>query len=295
MAEEEKKAKNIENVAIFYDLGLVLNCYIDHVSFEYYIGEDSVFSMVVPDGMTALVFSFGQLSTRLNHDKSKTTTIKTSHIVGPKSKFCYIKPVFNSEVICIRFKPGSFKNFTSIPQNYLCDKVIDAYEVFGYEIYEIEDKLFRSKDNKNEALNIIVKFLLSKLNISANLFFDNILRIMNDKIFADNFTIKMSNYPISYKTLERLFLANMGINPKSYLKILQFNYASYLMENAENLTQVAYESGYYDQSHFIRSFKSLACKTPKDYLKIESKIFKINQNLINSHIIELKSGAGHLT
>ncbi|HEV8539016.1 MAG TPA: AraC family transcriptional regulator, partial [Bacteroidota bacterium] len=42
----------------------------------------------------------------------------------------------------------------------------------------------------------------------------------------------------------------------------QLSFAS----NAKNLTGVAYDCGYYDQSHFIREFKDFAGITPTKYL-----------------------------
>ncbi|HAB51412.1 MAG TPA: AraC family transcriptional regulator, partial [Ignavibacteriales bacterium] len=39
-----------------------------------------------------------------------------------------------------------------------------------------------------------------------------------------------------------------------------------------NLTQIACDSGYYDQSHFIREFKSLTNMTPKHYQQRMSRL-----------------------
>ena len=47
---------------------------------------------------------------------------------------------------------------------------------------------------------------------------------------------------------------------KKYLESLQ------LLHNPNlSLTQIGLKAGYYDQSHFIREFKSFTTLTPKDY------------------------------
>ena len=60
---------------------------------------------------------------------------------------------------------------------------------------------------------------------------------------------------------------DIGISPKQYLKIIRFQSAIFLKQknNNLNMTELSYESGYLDQSHFINDFKSLSGLTPKQY------------------------------
>lgn len=80
-----------------------------------------------------------------------------------------------------------------------------------------------------------------------------------------------SNTCLSRKQFERIFQAHIGISPKQYLKIVRFQNAIFIKQNSKaiTLTDLAYESGYYDQSHFIKEIKDLAGKTPKNYLKVK--------------------------
>jgi AraC-like DNA-binding protein len=54
-----------------------------------------------------------------------------------------------------------------------------------------------------------------------------------------------------------------------------------LNQQSENLTQVAYDSEYYDQAHFTKDFKEFTGITPKDFLTddqmILSSIFYKNE------------------
>jgi YesN/AraC family two-component response regulator len=43
-----------------------------------------------------------------------------------------------------------------------------------------------------------------------------------------------------------------------------------LSDKADNLTNIAYESEYYDQAHFIKDFKEFTGTNPKDFLGNEN-------------------------
>lgn len=72
---------------------------------------------------------------------------------------------------------------------------------------------------------------------------------------------------LSRKQFERLFSEHIGISPKQYLRIIRFQSALHnnSQSNHWSMTQLALESGYYDQSHFINDFKALTGLTPKKF------------------------------
>jgi AraC-like DNA-binding protein len=75
------------------------------------------------------------------------------------------------------------------------------------------------------------------------------------------------------RTFQRLFEKNIGIAPGIYRRVCQFNNAFQKLNNRNfnSLTDIAFENGYADQSHYIRSFKEFTNLTPKDYLNLGSR------------------------
>ena len=75
---------------------------------------------------------------------------------------------------------------------------------------------------------------------------------------------------VSERTLERNFHQEIGVTPKQFARIVQFRSAMTAMTDADyvKLTDVGYESGYSDQSHFIRSFKDYTGRTPRQFLEL---------------------------
>jgi AraC-like DNA-binding protein len=69
------------------------------------------------------------------------------------------------------------------------------------------------------------------------------------------------------KQLERKFLKLLGTTPKVFSRICRFLHICQQLDElkGKTLTQVAYDCGYYDQSHFINEFKEFSGFTPKEF------------------------------
>ena len=74
---------------------------------------------------------------------------------------------------------------------------------------------------------------------------------------------------VTERTFQRLFESHIGVPPKLFRKICQFNAAfdQFSKGQYKRLSDIAYEHGYSDQSHFIRVFKEFTLLTPSDYLE----------------------------
>lgn len=76
---------------------------------------------------------------------------------------------------------------------------------------------------------------------------------------------------ISTYYLNRVFSKSQGLPPHKYLMNLRLNRALDLLKGKNTITEVGYMVGFFDQSHFIRNFKSFLGITPKEYQLAISK------------------------
>ena len=66
----------------------------------------------------------------------------------------------------------------------------------------------------------------------------------------------------------RLFVNTFKETPAKYALRLRLNLARDLLETTEfTVAAIALESGFYDQSHLVKSFRTIYKMTPADYRK----------------------------
>ncbi len=72
---------------------------------------------------------------------------------------------------------------------------------------------------------------------------------------------------ITERTFERRFVKEVGILPKQFSQIIQFQQSleQLTLKDFTKLTDIVYANGFSDQSHFIRVFKAFTGKTPKKF------------------------------
>lgn len=72
---------------------------------------------------------------------------------------------------------------------------------------------------------------------------------------------------LTERTLQRLFKEFIGLSPKQFCKIVQFQQAFNQVsdEAFDKLSEIVFENGYADQSHFIRNFRRFTGGKPSDF------------------------------
>jgi len=78
---------------------------------------------------------------------------------------------------------------------------------------------------------------------------------------------------MSEKQLRRIFYNRVGINTKTFIKIIRFQNATRMinLKKVDKIVDIALESGYYDESHFNHDFYDLSGMNPSGYLKYITK------------------------
>ena len=87
-----------------------------------------------------------------------------------------------------------------------------------------------------------------------------------ETISLDKLSIEFSLHP---NYIVRKFKEITGFKLSEYLTKIRLEHSvKYLLSNEENITTIALESGFYDQSHFNKNFKKLLDTTPNHFRKV---------------------------
>lgn len=81
---------------------------------------------------------------------------------------------------------------------------------------------------------------------------------------------------LSTRAMHREFLEVIGIPPKHYAKIVQLNavVGALQADDDQELSSLAMDHGYFDQSHFIRDFKRFVGASPTAFLRSQSAFLR---------------------
>ncbi|MGE6717499.1 helix-turn-helix domain-containing protein [Peribacillus frigoritolerans] len=74
---------------------------------------------------------------------------------------------------------------------------------------------------------------------------------------------------LSRRQFGRKFTERIGISPKTFSQIVQFQYAINLANEKNKFVDIAFEAGYTDQSHFIKEFRKHTASTPSEFFSFD--------------------------
>jgi len=221
---------------------------------------------IVPSGFCEITFyqdDVPECSVKEGYSKSQ------SQISGQKNSYFDLILSGNTKLISILFEPYGISQFFNLPISELLNQTIPLRFLLGIQLNELEDKVFEAKTIKDKIglIEVFLKqLLIRKKSYQLPRILNSIQEINSNT--QNNYILKLaSNACLSRKQYERSFTDLVGISPKQFMRVVRFQRALFIKQNNSNkkLTELAYNVGYYDQSHMISEFKQLSGYTPKQY------------------------------
>ncbi len=224
----------------------------------------------LPEGKIGMVFMLNGGSKKVEPDEIIHFT--QSHISGLVTKSTNYQLSKDIETFSVVFKPGAlFKFVPKIPVHILAKSSANLIDVFGKEIYRIEDKLKKEKDFLKR-ISIVEDFLLSKIDVCDSRI-NRAIKYVSDYSNIATVSALSMQLNLGERQLRNIFKEKIGLSPKQYIKLYRFKKS---LSNPprwnQNNAQYAAALGYYDESHFINEFKSFSGMTPSEYFKSQELI-----------------------
>lgn len=174
-------------------------------------------------------------------------------------------------IIIFQLYPFVLRTFFNVIPRSINDSCYYLDDAMGTNIADLANKLISSKTIEHK-IEIISKLLLSYFeNKRQNIDFkirqaiESIIHTKGQESIRS--IAEKSN--LNIRTFERRFLNETGLPPKQFAKIIQFQASleQLTIKDYTKLTDIVYQNGFSDQSHFTKVFKTFTGKTPKTFKK----------------------------
>jgi AraC-like DNA-binding protein len=236
--------------------------------------EDTVF----PSGNMEVIFNLGE-GTWESSFENKFFRTPQIELWGQITKPLAIRSKGRHTMLGIKFLTHSAAYFFNEEIGVFNNRVSDLCDIIGSPVKILYSELLEITET-NRRIALIENFLSKRLTTTGRKSFRidkvaNILTSINKNPTETCINTIASKHGITPRYLHKLIYQHTGLSPKAFNKINRFQRSLRLIaKNDQPFTSIAYDCGYFDQSHFIRDFKSFTSVTPSAYL--ENK-FPVNQ------------------
>lgn len=217
---------------------------------------------------TAIVLALRYRGTALYNDTGIQTKLPVSVITGVRKSSRKITYEKNTANLLVKFREGGAAAFFGFPLHEIAGEShsLDTF-IKNSVLSELEEQLSETDENL-QRISIVENFLLS---IQRTIQPDFLLLDALRKISYSKGTIRINSLAeslhISRDAFEKRFRKAIGTSPKQFAATHRIRNFIEIYPQSKSLTDAAYVSGYFDQSHLIKDFRAFTGLAPKDFFK----------------------------
>lgn len=222
---------------------------------------------ILPDGCMEMIFHHADLYLQYSNTNSSFVQPRC-FVIGQLTQPLEIEATGITGIFSVRFHPDGFLPFATLPIKCFENTALPLQELFGQQGMEVEQAILGAQ-NTRQRIAVIEAFLINQMGRPEAI--DRTVKaivatILSTKGHARIAELSQSN-KINRRQLERRFSETIGLSPKQLAKTIRLQAAMkrLLSGTYTSLTELAYESEYYDQAHFIKDFKAFTGHTPKTF------------------------------
>jgi AraC-like DNA-binding protein len=231
-------------------------------------GEPFEAQPVLPDGAMEIVLNFGDRFRRCEREGSSELQ-PLRMFVGQMDHHVTIRATGSVDLVGVRFHPAGAYPLLRFSMAELRNRLLPLGDVI-----DLPERLqeMGSVATRARALDaILIPRFAAAFGPDSD--FERAMRSVvarEGRVSVDEIA---SGTGLGCRQLERVFRERVGLGPKRFLKILRFQ-SVFRRSSGEAgaWAEVALDCGYYDQSHFIRDFRSFTGRSPEAFFSEESPL-----------------------
>lgn len=211
----------------------------------------------------------------------------TSFVRGPITQPFELTTKGTVVAVGVELKPQALSTLLGIDATNLCDR---SLPLGSFAADHLSERLLDAA-TLYERISMLTRFLASKTAVARSDDYSVMqsLRSVDSHVGAMHVGSLVRAARLSERQFERRFSRTVGMPPSLYLRIARFQASVRLMKagRINNFSELAYDLGYTDQSHFNKDIRDFAGCTPTDLLRAieECATQRANRTLIRQRIV----------
>lgn len=220
-----------------------------------------VIQKIIPDGFPEIIFHFGDAyEINLNGGWERQDQ---NLLAGQIKNFFWLRNTGKASMLGIKLKPAALAQGFNLKMNEFTEKVKSLEQIKNEKLNKLQ-RMVRDADSFEDKLDCVTYFFegIDFTPLPINKALEIIFRSRGMNSVSD----LVSALNISERQLERIFNQYVGLSPKFYSRVIRFSSIFQLKEQGDqSWVDLTYESGFADQSHFIKNFKAFTGEDPSQY------------------------------
>ncbi|MES1219115.1 MAG: helix-turn-helix transcriptional regulator [Bacteroidota bacterium] len=227
--------------------------------------------IIIPKGIVEIIFNFSEQSTIHIQPGEIQNRLPRCFINGFNTRPIQLHLPRHQFFFGTRFHPTAIKSIFGVPAGEFANNSVDLTLV-DPSLNSLWHQLIE-QDSFDERVSLLSIWLMNRINKITNqdFLFNYFLGSSHQKIPSVTELSKTLFY--SPRQLSRKMNELTGMNAEEVLLYKRYLQSLELIQHTKlSLTEIAYSCQFSDQSHFIKTFRSLAAMTPGEYRKSKGAI-----------------------
>jgi AraC-like DNA-binding protein len=252
-----------------------LNRYIDHL---YYLDGQMPYpyEQILPIPALDLKINLGGVFHMVGERDTKHQTLTESWIVGLYGVSHHLEWPSDMRLYGVRFKPNGAYPLVGLPMSELYNQVVSLDVLWDRFASEIRERV-SAAPTIEVGFTIFEQLLLSRLCEAlpeqdvVEYGIAEIARrhgMLSIKALSDHIGISQNHLGTQFKRV-------IGTSAKEMARLYRFEHVLRSIDPTHPVdwTQIAHQSGYYDQSHFNKDFAAFTGHSPTGYLHLRRRVY----------------------
>jgi len=224
--------------------------------------------LLIPDGYSELVFFLEGRFTRWRVDApEKKAEMRASYVIGGRSHSVLTHTPGGLRLAGVKMDPRALRTLLKMPLTEFRDTTVSCADIACPSLLDLEDEVanLASVELMTAAFN---RFFLRRLtdDVSDETSIMRLLERIRATQGAQSIMAWASDHAVDPRTLERRFVARMGMTPKQFARIVRFKNSYRRLGIPQPRGRQTHLESYYDESHFSREFRHFLGTSPVKWM-----------------------------